>query len=217
MPATLTAPTTQDTLQELIDRLGGVPLSRVLTVPPPGTATEQDVLDIHARTNRLCELVDGTLVEKPMGFRESALAGKLVQRMRNFVEPRKLGTVTAPDGMMRLSVGLIRIPDVAFIPWDRFPDRKLPKEPILALAPDLAVEVLSKSNSGAEMERKCREYFAAGVQLVWLIDPESRTADVFTVPDQSTTLDASQSLDGGTVLPGFSLPLAELFAELDQQ
>ena len=66
------------------------------------------------------------------------------------------------------------------------------------------------------MARKRQEYFAAGVQLVWLVDPEARTVEVFTAPEQSAVLHAEQTLEGGAVLPGFALPLQELFAELDR-
>src|SRR5262249_28109228 len=119
------------------------------------------------------------------------------------------------DGMMRLAPGLIRIPDVAFLNWDRFPNRQIGTEPIPDLAPDLAVEVLSPSNTEREMERKLQDYFRVGVKLVWYIDPRRRTVDVYPAPDQTTRLTADQILDGGVVLPGFQLPLADLFAELD--
>jgi Uma2 family endonuclease len=89
-------------------------------------------------------------------------------------------------------------------------------EPIPGLAPDLVVEVLSESNTEGEMARKRREYFTAGVRIVWLIDPEGRTVEVFVSEDQSTVLDEGQTLDGGNVLPGFTLLLGELFAELDR-
>src|SRR5206468_1626606 len=82
--------------------------------------------------------------------------------------------------------------------------------PILDRAPDLAVEVLSKGNTRAEMDRKLREYFAAGVRLVWLIDPKTRTARVHTSPEEMTRLGEGDTLDGGDVLPGFALPLRDL-------
>ena len=85
------------------------------------------------------------------------------------------------------------------------------------MAPDLAVEVLSAGNTAREMARKRQEYFAAGVQVVWQVDPNARTVEVFTAPDQSTVLHEAQTLEGGTVLPGFTLPLQELFSELDLQ
>jgi Uma2 family endonuclease len=113
--------------------------------------------------------------------------------------------------------GKVRLPDTGFISWDRLPGREAPTDPILDLAPDLAVEILSKSNTKAEMKRKLREYFEAGVRLVWLIDPKTRTILVHTSSKASTKLAVGQSLDGGDVLPGFALPLAELFECLDRR
>jgi Uma2 family endonuclease len=204
------------TLADLLDRLGRVPLERIRFHPPPGTATERDVLEIAARENRLCELVDGVLVEKPMGYGESILASFIIQMLRNFVTPRNLGHVTGEQGMLRLFPGLVRIPDVAFASWDRFPQRRWTGEPIPALVPDLTVEVLSESNTPAEMTIKVGEYFSAGVRLVWLVDPRTRTATVFTAADDSVTLHEQDTLDGAAVLPGFALSLRELFAELDR-
>jgi Uma2 family endonuclease len=81
----------------------------------------------------------------------------------------------------------------------------------------LAVEVLSAANTPGEMARKRQDYFAAGVHVVWQVEPSTRTVEGFTAPDRSTVLHEAQTLDGGTVLPGFTLPLQESFAELDQQ
>lgn len=117
------------------------------------------------------------------------------------------------DAWLRLAPGLVRIPDVSFVSFERLPERKVPREPIARLVPDLAVEVLSASNTHQEMERKLRDYFTAGVRLVWFVDPPARTVTVFTAPEQSRLLHESDVLDGGEVLPGFTLPLVELFAE----
>ena len=204
------------TVADLLERLGGIPAERVRWQPLPGTATEEDVIEIERRENRLCELVDGVLVEKAMGFRESVLASFLIGELYKFVAPRKLGLVAAPDGMMRLAAGLVRMPDVSFISWARLPGGKIPKAPIPRLAPDLAVEVLSPGNTAAEMERKRREYFKAGVSVVWLVDPVARRVTVYTAPDQFRVLAESETLDGGQVLPGFALSLRELFADLDR-
>ena len=204
------------TLADLLERLGRVPLDRIRFRPPPGTATERDVLEIAARENRLCELVDGVLVEKPVGYGESILAVSMGRMLGNFVAPRNLGHVTGEQGMVRLFPGLVRIPDVAFASWDRFPQRRWTGEPIPDLAPDLVVEVLSESNTAAEMSIKVGEYFSAGARRVWLVDPSSRTVTVFESADDSITLQEQDTLDGGTVLPGFTLSLRELFAELDR-
>ena len=72
--------------------------------------------------------------------------------------------------------------------------------------------MLSEGNTAEEMRRKLREYFKVGVRLVWLIDPATRTAEVYTSPRKKTTITAEEALDGGIVLPGFGLTLQELFA-----
>ncbi len=200
---------------ELVQRLGNIPLERICFTPPPGTATERDLLNALRRSDRLYELVDGTLVEKTMGLTESMIAGQILRRIGNFAEEHDLGIPAGADGTMRLLKGLVRVPDVSFFCWDKLPGRVLPSEPIPDLYPDLAVEVLSNNNTPAEMERKLREYFLAGVRLVWMIDPRKRSAEVYTIPDApAAILDDMEALDGGDVLPGFTLPLAELFARL---
>jgi Uma2 family endonuclease len=205
------------TIDDLLHDLGDVPASRVRLRPALGQATVQDVIEVHAKEGRVCELVDGTLVEKAMGLKESIIAGALIAFVRAFVMPRNLGLVSGEAGMMRIFAALVRVPDVAFISWARLPGGKVPSDPVPLLAPDLAVEVLSASNTVREMERKRREYFAAGVRLVWMIDIEARTVDAYTAPETWTTLTESALLDGGDVLPGFTLALRELFAELDRQ
>jgi Uma2 family endonuclease len=204
------------TLADLMQRLGWVPLDRVMYHPHPGTATLADVIEHERRTGRLCELVDGVLVEKAMGYRESRLAALLIELLNAFVRVPNLGIVTGEQGTVELIPDLVRIPDVAFTSWNRMPGRREPTEPIPRLVPDLAVEVLSRSNTPGEMARKRQDYFDAGVALVWEVDPVGRTVTVYTTPTASTTLNVGDTLDGGTVLPGFTLPLAELFAELDR-
>jgi Uma2 family endonuclease len=206
-----------ETLADLLAQLGGIAPARVRFRPLPGTATEKDVLDMQVHEGRLCELVDGVLVEKGMGLLESYLAGALIEILRGFVKPRHLGLVTAPDGLVRLAPGLVRIPDVAFVSWARLPGRRVPREPMPDVAPDLAVEVLSEGNTADEMARKRREYFAAGVRLVWQVAPLGRTVEVYTAPEQVMLLREEYTLEGGEILPGFALPLREFFAELDQQ
>ncbi len=199
----------------MLEQLGNVPANRVLLVPTPGTATEQDLLNLLDHQDRICELMDGVLVEKTMGYIESILAIALGSYLRDFVQKHKLGIVLGEAGTLRILPRQVRIPDVSFISWEKFPGGKLPQVPIPAVAPDLAVEVLSPSNTEGEMQRKLQDYFAAGVRLVWYIEPATRTAKVYTAPDQCTVLDDTQSLTGGEVLPGFELSLRDLFAEIE--
>ena len=135
--------------------------------------------------NRICELVEGTLVEKPMGYEEGRLAGVLLTYLNIFLWQHDLGIANGPDGTLKLTTGLVRIPDVSFVSWDRLPDRQPPKGPIPLLPLDLAVEVISQGNTRAEMERKLREYFDAGTRLVWFVYPKTRTVHVYTSPRRS--------------------------------
>jgi len=215
MTATATMPVDW-TVADLLAHFGPIAHRRIRQDPSPGSATEQDVIDIHDREKRLYELVDGVLVEKAMGMQESFLAAYLVQLLGEFARLHSLGFVLGADGMARLAPGLVRIPDVSFISWRHFPARRVPRVPLLNFGPDLAIEVLSPSNTPQEMSRKLHDYFAAGVQLVWYVDPAARTVEVFTAANQSLVLREDQTLTGEPVLPGFSLALRELFAELEQ-
>ncbi|HJT31570.1 MAG TPA: Uma2 family endonuclease [Pirellulales bacterium] len=202
------------TIHDLAELFGDMPAWRIRNVPAPGTATEDDVVEIEEREDRLCELVDGVLVEKTVGYDESCLTVALAALLHNFVKAHKLGKVSGPDGMLRLFPGLVRIPDVAFVSWKRFSKRrgtsKLPD-----LVPDLAVEVLSEGNTPKEMSRKLDDYFDAGVRLVWFVDLRKRTVEVFSSKKSSKLLRKHQNLTGGKVLSGFSVSLEELFAEAE--
>lgn len=216
MPRARSAFPKDATLADVLKQLGGISPRRIRMNPAPGTATERDVLKILDHTNRPCELVDGTLVEKPVGTLESCLAVLIIRWLAAFVEEGDLGIVTAPDGTLRLMPGLVRIPDVAFISWSQLPARKYPNDPIAALIPELVVEVLSDGNTRGEMERKLKEYFLVGSRLVWIVDPVGRVVDVHTAPDRFIRLKEGETLDGGEVLPGFRLPLEQLFARVDK-
>lgn len=212
--ATATLATTSETVADLLARLGDIPPHRVRMKPTPGTATEQDVIDAWNRDRRLCELIEGTLVEKTVGFPEGILAAILVRILGVFVHEHDLGLVNGPDGMMRIAPHMVRMPDVSFISWERLGSKLIPRTAIPDLYPNLAVEVISEGNSHAEMQRKLHEYFDAGVSLVWYIYPGTETAIVYTSPEQSTNIPGDGELDGGAVLPGFSLKLADLFRNL---
>lgn len=212
MPQLVSSAPELENLAELLDQLGGISPERIRLRPAPGTAKERHVIEINDRTNRLFELVDGVLVEKAMGALSSLLAAVLAQLLWNFVEKDDLGVVLGADGFTRLGPRLVRIPDVSFISWDKIPSGQFPKKPIPNIVPDLVVEVLSESNTAKEIARKLREYFAAGVRLAWVVDPETRTVDVYSSPRQFHRLRNGQTLDGGAVLPGFKLPLKSFFA-----
>ncbi len=208
----LTAISIRRSLVEVAKKLGGLSTHRIRRLPAPGRATEVDVTRIEATEDRLFELVDGALVEKNYGGRESILAVVLGSRLWAFLSDKDLGVVVGASAPLRLRPNLVRSPDVSFISWDQIPCGEFPPDPIPDLYPDLAVEVLSEGNTTVEMERKLIEYFEAGCRLAWIVDPKTQTADVYTSPTSCRHLRPTQALDGGDVLPGFKLPLKELFA-----
>lgn len=194
-------------------RAGQVPLERILTVPAPGTATVDDAVNSRRRLNLNCELVDGILVAKPMGYFESKVALALAFFLHQYLDNNPIGEVAGEDGPCETLPDHLRKPDVAFTSFQRINSQSKPTRKALPFAPDLAVEILSPSNTAAEMEKKLREYFAAGARLVWHIEPELQTARVFTAPEHWEDVPATGVLNGDGVLPGFELPLARLFAK----
>ncbi len=212
---TIATPVTRHAnLAGLLDRLGDVPPERIRLDPPPGTATERDLLQVNGRKRGVCELVDGTLVERASGIQEGYLSWWLASALYSYLARNDLGYVIGSQGGFRLSPNLVRHPDVSFVSWERAGQRLVTREPIPSLAPDLAVEILGRGNRPREMRTKLREYFDAGVALVWFVDLKTRSARAFTAIDRAVTIGPDGTLDGGEVLPGFVLPLARLFERL---
>src|SRR5436190_18541794 len=121
--------------------------------------------------------------------------------MSVFARQHDLGAVSGPDSTMRMRTGRVRLPDIAFVSKHRLPSTR---QPIPTLAPDLAVEVLSESNTAAEIKQKLQDFFQSGTQLAWIVDPDSRTVAVHHSPDApDRILQETDQLDGGSVLPGF--------------
>jgi Uma2 family endonuclease len=201
------------TAAEVVERFGPIPLYRVRMNPPAGKATVEDVVRMCERKEAICELIDGFLLEKTVGAYESYLAMLMGQFLGPFVRERNLGLVLGADALLELAPDQIRIPDVCFISWDRLGGPELPSEPAWGLAPDLAVEIISKHNTRREMERKLEDYFGAGVRLVWYVYPQSREVRVYTAPGEETVLGEQRVLDGGNVLPGFQVSLKEFFTK----
>ena len=193
------------TVADLLERLGDIAPARVRLSPPLGTATAADARAANDRRHGLCELVDGTLVEKPMGMWESVIAGIVIRLLGNFVYPGRLGVVTAPDA--------------TFTTWDRLAAADGGQEvPAPRLGPDLAVEVLSPSNTPAEIARKRRELFATGTRLMWIVDRPRRTFTVYVDAEgpAAAVRGVGDVVDGGDVLPGFTLDVADVFAQAER-
>ena len=207
---------TRPDIAEWLRSLGNVPLGRIVMDPLPGTATEQDLLRLVERDKRLVELIDGTLVEKPVGWMESRIAMALSFALAAYIFPRRLGHLAGADGTLRMKSGRVRLPDISFVSKDDIPPGLSQDEPIPELPPTLAVEVVSESNTAAEIRLKTKEYFDSGSRLVWLIYPKTKTIAVFesASDEPARTLGEGDTLDGAPALPGFSIPVSDIFAPL---
>ncbi|HYH69608.1 MAG TPA: Uma2 family endonuclease [Urbifossiella sp.] len=206
------------TFADVQRRLGDVPAERVRTFPPPGTATVKDLLNPKITGDRLCELVDGILVEKAMGWREGGLGLWIGSLLNMFLIENNVGYAAGSDGMVRFKLNLVRMPDVSFIRWDSVddPDEVFnPSGAFLEVAPDLVIEVMSPSNTKREMEIELEEYAKAGVELAWYVYPKRREVDVYpdARPGGMFTVGIDGMLDGGVAVPGFVLPVAKVFED----
>jgi len=200
-----------------VDRLrrhfGGIPAARIRLKPRPGTATEKDLIHENEVVHRgTCELIDGCLVEKAMGARESLMAQMLSYWLLTFLDKNPTGVVLGSEGTLRFLPGLVRVPDVCYISWDRVGADEFPENPIPDLVPELVIEVLSVSNTKKEIARKLSEYYASGVLEAWVIDPRKRIAEIHHSPTNKRTIGANGTLECPTILPGFKLSMADLFA-----
>jgi Uma2 family endonuclease len=162
----------------------------------------------------LYEVVAGRRVEvAPMGAHENVMASSLMWFLQTFAKPHGLGRAVMETLFDLATVGRERRPDVAFVSSQRWPYNRLPPrgENSWKVVPNLAVEVVSATNTADEVLAKIHEYFQAGVELVWVIYPEPGEVYVYESPTSVQILQRADVLDGGRLLPGFKLPLAELF------
>jgi Uma2 family endonuclease len=161
----------------------------------------------------LYEVVDGRMVEKDsMGAYEILLGSFLNTRLDSFARDSHCGRAVS-EMLFDLGAGLSqRRPDVAYVSYDRWPrQRRVPRTQAWAVVPELAVEVISPSNTFEEVLGKVHEYFQAGVQHVWVLAPPLQQVYVYQSPSHIRVLNVQDELTGDPFLPGFRLELSELF------
>jgi len=174
--------------------------------------TAEEFFDYAAKPEndaKRLELDDGVIVEmSPSSPTNTVIAGRLIYFFNAFVIPNDLGFVTSPDGGFKLASSRVRQPDVGFISKARLP--RLPKS--FTMPPDLAVEVVSEDE---DIFLKAREYLHSGVRMVWAVYADDRVVYVMTLNEQGGILSlpfgVNDTLDGGDVLPGFALPVRDIF------
>jgi Uma2 family endonuclease len=161
-----------------------------------------------------CELIDGRVVRmSPTGTEHAVIEFTLGAALQEFVSARQLGRVVGGEvGIYtRRNPDRVRGADVAFISKTRMPQK--PMAGFLTIAPELAVEIVSPSDTWPDIRQKVKEYFAIGVERVWVIDPENREASVYRTAKDVTTLTEDEALRGEGVLDSFELPLRTLFED----
>ena len=176
------------------------------------TFTADDLLRMPDDGNRY-ELVAGVLtMMSPAGFQHGYVVLKLGAVVLEFVLQHELGSVTGAETGFRIESDpdTVLAPDVAFVRRERIDAIGYPQG-FFPGAPDLAVEVRSPSDRGAQIEENAQRWLAAGAQAVWIIDPAAREAVVYTADDEPQRIAADGHLEGGGVLPGFRYSLADLF------
>jgi Uma2 family endonuclease len=163
------------------------------------------------------ELVDGRRVEiPPMSIYATKITNRLTARLNVFVETRQLGEIVS-EGLFRLplpqDLSRNRRPDIAFVSFERWPANRPVDVTVNAwdVVPDLAIEVTSPTDRAEDQREKVLEYFQAGVRCVWVVYPRLGLVDVYDSPTSLRIFASDGSLLGDPVLPGFQLPLAELF------
>jgi Uma2 family endonuclease len=166
----------------------------------------------------LYEVVDGQMVElAPMGAYEVWIATLLVAHLATFAGQHQLGRAVQKMLFdLTAATGRKRRPDVAFVSFDRWPrQRRIPRTEAWEVVPNLAVEVVSRADSGAYIVDKVAEYFRAGVERVWVVFPSQEQVYVYDSPTSVRILTRTDELSGDPMLPNFRLPLVELFEEVE--
>ena len=160
------------------------------------------------------ELVKGELKRmSPTGDEHGEVTMRLASPLYQYVTLNKLGKVYAAETGFKLESDpdTVRAPDIAFVSMERIQAAGR-IQGYRGGAPDLAVEVLSPGNTKREMAEKVKAYFAAGARLVWVVNPKPKTVTVYRSPSDIVTLTEKDTLEGGEVVPGFQIPVAEIFA-----
>ncbi len=172
--------------------------------------TAIDLWNLSSESGRY-ELIEGELSEvSPSRRRHGIIQARISSRLLIFVESRRLGIVTTEEGyLFDRNPDTVFAPDVAFVS-----NTNITPEPELwsDVAPDLAVEIVSPNDRPGKIDRKVRIYLENGVRAVWVVYPDHKEVVVHELGASPRTITLTQSLDGGDILPGFTLPLADIFS-----
>ncbi len=159
------------------------------------------------------ELVKGELVDMPpAGYAYGRVASRIDRGIGNYVEQYDLGEVVISEASFRIAQNpdTVRVPDIAFLCKEHVPHGPAPQG-FIDQAPDLVVEVASPTDSASSFQAKLEQWLAAGVQLVWVAYPNTKSVVVYNAQREGKLLRAEDMLTGDPVLPGFSCKVSEIF------
>jgi Uma2 family endonuclease len=174
--------------------------------------TPEDLLAITDRP--MPELVDGELLEREMGYKSDSIAATLLALIWIFNREHNLGLVNGAQGSYQAfpdDPNKVRIPNVSFTRKERLP-KDGPPEGHARFAPDLVIEVTSPNDSVKKLNKKIKDFLAAGVPLIWVADPDTESVMVYRLDGSAKRLQVGDVLDGEDILPGFRCEVASLFA-----
>lgn len=186
-----------------------------MTITSEKTWTDQEFMALPDDGNRY-EIVNGELVIMAnSGMEHGNIGAFLGGAIELHVRSHKLGVTCDSSTAFKMKSGNKRSPDISFVAKERLQGRKRLPKGFFEGAPDLAVEIISPSNTFEEIHNKLVEYFDSGCRLAWVIHPDEQSALIYRQPQPDRLLKISDNLEGEEIIPGFTMPMVDLFAELD--
>lgn len=190
-------------------------MSAVLEIPR--TIISDDLLDLPKDGFRY-EIVRGELRKKmPSGILHALIAGRIAGLLSGFIRQRRLGEILTAEPGFKLSLTpeTLRVPDVSFMRMDKFLQIKN-LDKFYSGAPNLAVEVISPSETFQDVQEKIEDYLASGVEMIWIVRPKQTTITVYRPQHELTVLRIGDSLDGADVIPGFTCSVEDILGDLPE-
>lgn len=184
------------------------------TILQPRVWTDEELLALPKDGNKY-EVLKGILTMSPAGYTHEFIGVRLIFALESFVRLHKLGVILGSSLGCWMENRDFLSPDVSFIAKERIQGEKNPGDKFFHAAPDLAVEVLSPSEWPNRLNEKLVDYFANGSQLVWVVNPREHVVLIYHSPEEHQILREGDVISGESVIPGFTLPVSELFAELN--
>ncbi len=177
--------------------------------PQVGQPMDTEAFAMLPKFARKYELIQGVIFVSPAGLRHDNIAAKLIMRIGMYLLTNPIGEFYATSAGFQITPNVVLSPDGAYVSNMRLAGKPSP-EGFAPYAPDLAIEVISPSDSATDLTEKIELYLAHGTQLLWVINPRTRSANVYRADGSGNRLQVSDMLQGEDVLPGFTCKLSDI-------